>query len=150
MTDVFPDLAGLPDALGGSATAVAAGLDHRFGALAPVVAGAAAALAVAIAMAIYFRGGYRSRREMVRHGAAAIVVLGLLALVASDMRHAALAYLGINPSKPAVGLEIRLPKAAALDLAGKTPAGLQHQSFITKQFSAFYHQAIFSAGFSIT
>jgi hypothetical protein len=28
------------------------------------------------------------------------------------MRHAALAYLGINPTKPAVEFEIRLPKAA--------------------------------------
>ena len=28
------------------------------------------------------------------------------------MRHAALAYLGINPAKPAVEFEIRLPKAA--------------------------------------
>jgi hypothetical protein len=29
------------------------------------------------------------------------------------MRHAALAYLGINPTKPAVEFEIRLPTAAA-------------------------------------
>jgi hypothetical protein len=29
------------------------------------------------------------------------------------MRHAALAYRGINPTKPAVEFEIRLPKAAA-------------------------------------
>jgi hypothetical protein len=132
MTDMFSDLAGLLDALGGWASAVAAGLDDRFGALAPVVAGAAAALAVALAIAIYFRGGYRSRREMLRHGAAAIVVLGLLALVASDMPRAALAYLGINPSKPTVELEFRelefrLPKAAALALAGEPQAGLQHR-----------------------
>jgi hypothetical protein len=33
------------------------------------------------------------------------------------MRHAALAYLGINPTKPAVEFEIRLPKAAATTLA---------------------------------
>jgi hypothetical protein len=33
--------------------------------------------------------------------------------VVYDMRHAALAYLGINPTKPAVEFEIRLPKAAA-------------------------------------
>ena len=39
-------------------------------------------------------------------------VLALLAFVAYDMRHAALAYLGINPAKPAVEFEIRLPKAA--------------------------------------
>ena len=33
------------------------------------------------------------------------------------MRHAALAYLGINPAKPAVEFEIRLPKAAVTVLA---------------------------------
>jgi hypothetical protein len=36
--------------------------------------------------------------------------------VAFDMRHAALAYLGINPAKPAVEFEIRLPKAALSDV----------------------------------
>ena len=45
------------------------------------------------------------------------LVLGLLAFVAYDMRHAALAYLGINPTKPAVEFEIRLPKAAVSALA---------------------------------
>ncbi len=39
-------------------------------------------------------------------------MLVLLAFVISDMRHAALAYLGINPAKPAVEFEIRLPKAS--------------------------------------
>jgi hypothetical protein len=37
---------------------------------------------------------------------------GAAVFVISDMRHAALAYLGINPAKPAVKFEIRLPKAA--------------------------------------
>ena len=41
----------------------------------------------------------------------------LLAFVAYDMRHAALAYLGINPTKPAVEFEIRLPKAALSGVA---------------------------------
>ena len=45
------------------------------------------------------------------------MVLGLLAFVAYDMRDAALAYLGINPSKPEVEFEIRLPKAAASAVA---------------------------------
>jgi hypothetical protein len=40
-------------------------------------------------------------------------VLGLLAFVAYDLRHAAFAYLGINPANPAVEFEIRLPQAAA-------------------------------------
>jgi hypothetical protein len=82
------------------------------------LAGVAAALAVAIMLTVYFRSGYRSLRDVVRHGLAAALVLGLLAFVASDMRHAALAYLGINASKPAVEFEIRLPKAAVADVAG--------------------------------
>jgi hypothetical protein len=101
-------------ALGGWAIAFRAALDERFGVLAPIVAGAAAALAVAIAMAIYFRSGYRSSGDILRHGVATIVVLGLLAFVAYDVRHAAFDYLGINPSKPAVEFEIRLPRATAL------------------------------------
>jgi hypothetical protein len=76
------------------------------------LSGVAAALAVAILLTVYFRSGYRSARDIVRHGLAAAVALGLFAFVAYDMRHAALAYLGINPTKPAVEFEIRLPKAA--------------------------------------
>ena len=60
---------------------------------------------------VYFRSGYRSRRDVLRHGLAASAVLGLLAFVVSDMRSAALTYLGLNPAKPAVEFEIRLPKA---------------------------------------
>src|SRR5262249_7296285 len=69
------------------------------------LAGAAAALAVAIALSVYFRSGYR---DVVKHGLATVVVLALVAFVAYDMRHAALAYLGINPEKPAVEFEIRM------------------------------------------
>jgi hypothetical protein len=81
------------------------------------LAGVAAALAVAILLTVYFRSGYRTLRDVVRHGLATALALGLLAFVAYDMRHAALAYLGINPTKPAVEFEIRLPKAAATTLA---------------------------------
>ena len=52
-----------------------------------------------IMLTVYFRSGYRSVRDIARHGLAAAVVLGLLAFVAYDMRHAALAYLGMNPVK---------------------------------------------------
>ena len=76
------------------------------------LAGAAAALAVAIALTVYFHTGYRTARDVVKHGIAAIVALALVAFVVSDMRHAALTYLGLNPSKPAVEFEIRLPTAS--------------------------------------
>jgi hypothetical protein len=92
--------------------------DGSLGMLMSGLAGVAAALAVAIMLSVYFRSSYRSPREVLRHGLAAMLALGLLAFVAYDMRHAALAYLGINPTKPAVEFEIRLPMksvTAAMD-----------------------------------
>jgi hypothetical protein len=120
MADVFSGLTGLIGALSDWATAFAAILNERFGELAPVVAGAAAACAVAIITAIYFRGGHGSSRDVLHHGVAIIAVLGLLTFAASDMRRAALAYLGITPSKPAAEFEIQLPKATALADASET------------------------------
>jgi len=91
--------------------------DGGLGMIMSALSGVAAALAVAIVLSIYFRSGYRSRRDLFRHGLAASAVLVLLAFVISDMRHAALAYLGINPAKPAVEFEIRLPRAALSAIA---------------------------------
>jgi hypothetical protein len=91
--------------------------DGALGMLMSGLAGMAAALAVAIVLTVYFRSRYRSARDILRHGVAAAAVFALLAFVAYDMRHAALAYLGINPTKPAVEFEIRLPKAAQSVLA---------------------------------
>jgi putative exporter of polyketide antibiotics len=91
--------------------------DGTLGLLMSGLAGVAAALAVAIMLAVYFRSGYRTGRDMVRHGLAAAAVLGLLAFAAYDMRHAALDYLGISPAKPEVELEAPLPKAAVTRFA---------------------------------
>jgi hypothetical protein len=88
------------------------GSDGGLGMVMSGLAGVATALAVAIMLSVYFRSGYRSARDIVKHGLAAAAVLALLAFVAYDMRHAAMAYLGINPVKPAVQFEIRLPRAA--------------------------------------
>lgn len=88
------------------------GPDGGLGMVMSGLAGVAAALAVAILLTVYFRSGYRSISDILKHGLAAAVAIALLAFVASDMRHAALAYLGINPTKPAVEFEIRLPKSA--------------------------------------
>ena len=89
--------------------------DGVLGVLMSGLAGVATALAVAIVLTVYFRS--RSAREIQRHGVAAAAVLGLVAFAAYDMRHAALAYLGINPTKPAVEFEIRLPMAAVSTIA---------------------------------
>ena len=63
--------------------------DGRLGLVMSALAGVAAALAVAIMLAVYLRTGYRTGRDMVRHGLAAAAALGLLAFAAYDMRHAA-------------------------------------------------------------
>ncbi|MBB4256825.1 MULTISPECIES: acriflavin resistance protein [unclassified Bradyrhizobium] len=85
--------------------------DGRLGILMSALSGIAMALAVALAMTVYFRLSYRTWHDVVRHGLAALAATALFAFAAYDMRHAALAYLGLNPSKPAVEFEIRMPRA---------------------------------------
>src|SRR5215218_396885 len=92
-------------------------VDGGLGIAMSALAGVAAALAVAIALFVYFRSGDRTPRDLFRHGVAASLVVALVAYVVYDVRHAALAYLGINPAKPAVELEIRLPKSALTAIA---------------------------------
>jgi hypothetical protein len=99
------------------------GPDGGPGVLMSGLAGVAAALAVAILLTVYFRSGYRSTRDMIRHGLAAAAVLGFLVFVAYDMHRAGLAYLCITPSKPEVEFELRLPKATASGLADRSHAG---------------------------
>ena len=96
--------------------------DGGLGVLMSGLAGVAAALAVALLLAVYFRSGYRSARDMIRHGLAAAAVLGLLAFAAYDMRHAAQDYLGISPSKPQAGFETERALASALVERGITEA----------------------------
>jgi len=88
------------------------GPDGGLGIVMSGLAGVAAALAVAIALSVYFRSGPRTTRDIANHGIAAMLVLGLVAFVAYDMRRATQAFLGINPDKPAIEFEIRMPKAA--------------------------------------
>ena len=92
-------------------------VDGGLGLVMSALSGVAAALAVAIVFSVYYRSGYRSPRDLVKHGIATTLMLALVAFVAYDLRHAALAYLGINPAKPAVEFEIRLPKAALTAVA---------------------------------
>jgi hypothetical protein len=85
--------------------------DRGLGLVMSGLAGAAMALAVALALTVYFHAGYRTLRDVVKDGIAATVALALVAFVAYDMWHAAFAYLGLNPSKPEIEFEIRVPKA---------------------------------------
>lgn len=96
--------------LSGLIGSLAESADGQLGILMSALAGIATALAVALAMTVYFRLSYRTWQDVVRHGLAALAAIVLLAFAAYDMRHAALAYLGLNPSKPAVEFEIRMPK----------------------------------------
>src|SRR6202012_2703500 len=57
--------------------------------LLPALAGIAAGVTVALMLVIYFQTGYRSYRDMIRHGLAAALGLSLLAFVIYDMRNAA-------------------------------------------------------------
>lgn len=84
--------------------------DGQLGILMSALSGVAMALAVALAMTVYVRLSCRTWREIVRHGLATLAAIVLFAFAAYDMRHAALAYLGLNPSKPAVEFEIYMPR----------------------------------------
>jgi hypothetical protein len=84
--------------------------DGQLGILMSALAGVAAALAVALTLTVYFRMAYRTWRDVLSHGLAALAAAALFAFAAYDMRHAALAYLGLNPTKPAVEFEIRMPR----------------------------------------
>jgi len=107
-------------AIGNATGLFADGPDGGLGMVMSGLAGAAAALAVAIALSVYLHTGQRSPRDLTKHAVATLVALALVAFVISDMRHAALAYLGLNPTKPAVEFEIRLPKAELSAISSDT------------------------------
>jgi len=67
----------------------------------PALAGIAAATTLALAVTIYFQTGYRSYRDMIRHGLVAAIGLALLAFAIFDMRNAALAHLVARTAEPA-------------------------------------------------
>ena len=68
------------------------------GLLMPALAGVAAGITVALMLAIYFQTGYRSYRDMIRHGLTAALGLSLLAFMIYDMRNAALAHIARTAS----------------------------------------------------
>jgi hypothetical protein len=75
----------------------------------PALAGVAAAVTLALALAIYFQTGYRSYRDMIRHGLAAAIGLALMAFVIYDMRNAAMAYL-VRTERPTAQFELQWQK----------------------------------------
>jgi hypothetical protein len=101
-------------------------VDGGLGMVISGLAGSAAALLVAILLLIYFRTGYRSRRDIVTHGLAAALLLGLLAFAIYDMRHAAFAYLGLTAPASAVEFGIGTPPRARLIQIADIPP---HHSF---------------------
>src|SRR6201997_1391268 len=77
------------------------GADDGTGLLLPALAGIAAAVTVALAVTIYFQTGYRSYRDMIRHGLVAAIGMALLAFAIFDMRNAARAHLAERTAEPA-------------------------------------------------
>src|SRR2546428_12741699 len=73
--------------------------DGWLGILMSGLSGVAAALAVAIILTVYFRSGDRSFRDIVTHGLAPVLVLGLFPLRAYDIAPSAPAHLRLHPTK---------------------------------------------------
>jgi hypothetical protein len=103
------------------------GVDDGAGLLMPMLAGIAAAMTVAFALRIYFQTGYRSYRDMIRHGLTAALGLALLAFIVYDMRNVALAHLARTSGRPAAEFELRWQqtaeraKALAAEMARPSP-----------------------------
>ena|SRR5579872_108302 len=83
-------------------------IDDGSGLMMPALAGVALAITMALMLAIYFQTGYRSYRDMIRHGLAAALGLMLLAFAIYDMRNAALAH--IAKARPAATFELQWQK----------------------------------------
>src|SRR3569832_1821210 len=97
------------------------GADDGTGLVMPGLAGSAAATTVALALAIYFQTGYRSYRDMIRHGLVAALGLTLLAFAIFDMRTAALAHISMWQIRPTAQFELQWLEAAGR--AGGRAAG---------------------------
>lgn len=83
------------------------GVDDVQGLMMPALAGIALAITVALMLVIYVQTGYRSYRDMIRHGLAAALGLMLLALAIYDMRNAALAHIASKQVRPAATFELQ-------------------------------------------
>lgn len=84
------------------------------------LAGVATALLVAILLSVYFRSGYRSTRDIVRHALVTTLALALLGFAVYDVRRDALAYFGLNA--PAAATGTNLPNTGLLGSRASPPA----------------------------
>ena len=91
----------------------AEGADGGSGLLMPALAGIAAATTVALMLTIYLQTGYRSYRDMIRHGLAAALGLTLLAVAIYDMRNAALAHIARTQVRPAAEFQLQWQTTSA-------------------------------------
>jgi hypothetical protein len=123
MSSMFSGLAGFwPDF----------GADDGTGLAKPALAGIAAATTVALTVTIYFQTGYRSYRDMIRHGLVAAIALALLAFAVFDMRNAALAHIAAKTAEP-TQFELQWKqtteraKALAAEMGSRTRSLSAHQ-----------------------
>ena len=83
------------------------GAEDGNGLVMPALAGIAAATTLALALTVYFQTGYRSYRDMIRHGLVAAIGLALLAFAIFDMRNAALAHIARASVGPSAQFEMQ-------------------------------------------
>ena len=83
------------------------GAEDGNGLVMPALAGIAAATTLALALTVYFQTGYRSYRDMIRHGLVAAIGLALLAFAIFDMRNAALAHIARAAVGPSAQFEMQ-------------------------------------------
>jgi hypothetical protein len=100
--------------------------DGQSGLMMPALAGVAAALTVALMLAISFQTGYRSYRDMIRHGLTAALGLILLAFVIYDMRNAALAHIARTQVHPTAEFEMQWRQTT--ERAGELAAEMERTS----------------------
>jgi hypothetical protein len=102
------------------------GSEDGNGLVIPALAGIAAATTLALALTIYFQTGYRSYRDMIRHGLVAAIGLALLAFAIFDMRNAAIAHIARASVGPSAQFEMQWQqtseraKALAAEMASNT------------------------------
>ena len=83
------------------------GIDDGTGLLMPALAGVVAAITVALALIIHSQAGYRSHRDMIRHGLVAAIGLTLFAFAIFDVRNVALAHIAKTHVQPTAQFELQ-------------------------------------------